>query len=188
MIWISRFAEAASPQRPTDPFCLRCVSDRRGFTILELITAIAIVMVLAALVSVGYRTIAPKVAKVRCLSNMRSIHVSLSSYVTDVGHWPQIPEAADADNESYEKWWMSTLEPFGTTDKVWQCPVMVAGQVKDSDGYLLKMHYIPADFDANPISPRRWPNMPWLVERGNNHGSGALALFPDGATRPFVAH
>jgi type II secretory pathway pseudopilin PulG len=157
-----------------------------AFTIVEVVVAFSILMVLMSLVLFGYRTLMPKVAQAKCLSNLRSLHVSLGSYLADRGHWPQIPEASEESTEAYESWWMAELEPYGGTDNVWKCPVLSAARVEDSSGYELKMHYVPADFDANPISPTRWPNMPWIIERGNNHGSGAIALFPDGSTRPFM--
>lgn len=138
---------------------------------------------MAALANSAWRSIAPKVVAAKCVSNMRNLHVSLNSYVTDIGYWPQIPESQDETEETYEAWWLKELEPFGGTPAVWQCPVLKSKQVTDSTGYVLKMHYVPADFDANPISPRRWPNMPWLLERGNNHGRGALVAFPDGSIR-----
>jgi prepilin-type N-terminal cleavage/methylation domain-containing protein len=160
------------------------LQKKSAFSLLELIAAISILLILAALTNSVWQSFAPKIARAKCLSNMRSLHVSLSSYVTDVGHWPQIPPAVDdAGNEAYEAWWMAELEPFGATDAVWLCPVLKSKRVKDADGYELKMHYVPADFDANPISPRRWPNMPWLIERGNNHGRGSLVAFPDGSIR-----
>lgn len=162
------------------------MTDRSAFTVVELVTTIAILLILAALISVSYKSYAPQIARVKCLGNLRSLHVSLGSYLNDVGRWPQIPESEDTSNEKYETWWLAELAPFGATERVWKCPILTAGRITDSTGYELRMHYVPADFDANPISPRRWSNMPWIVERGNNHGRGALALFPDGATRPFV--
>jgi len=159
---------------------------RNGFTLLELVIGIAILLVLASLIGVAYRTITPRVAKVKCLNNMRQIHVALSSHLNDRNRWPQIPTTLPDTNEAYEAWWIDTLLPYGAEERIWLCPVLKAKRVEDSTGYVLRMHYIPADFDASPMSPRRWPNMPWLVERGNNHGKGSLALFPDGATRPWL--
>jgi len=135
------------------------------------------------LLTTAWVSLAPKIAEVRCTSNIRNIHALLSTYVTDVGHWPQIPLDLDTTEESYESWWLATMEPFGAPEKIWKCPVLSKARVTDADGYELRMHYIPADFDANPISPRRWSNMPWLIERGNNHGRGALIAFPDGSIR-----
>lgn len=157
-----------------------------GFTILELIVSIAILLILASLIATGYRTVAPRVSKARCINNMRQIHVALSNHLNDRNYWPQVPDSVKGNNKSYEDWWISALEPYGTVDEVWLCPVLKALRIKDSSGYQLRMHYIPSEFDASPMSPRRWPNMPWVVERGNNHGSGALALFQDGATRPWL--
>ena len=145
--------------------------------------AMAIILLLATIVTTVWKSISPKLVEARCLSNMRSIHISLSNYLSDVGTWPQIPLDLDTTDQAYEAWWLWTMEPFGAPEKIWKCPVLSKARVTDADGYELRMHYIPADFDANPISPRRWSNMPWLVERGNNHGRGALIAFPDGSIR-----
>lgn len=154
-----------------------------AFTVVEVLVCIAILLILAAMLNTAWVSVAPKVAQAQCFSNMRSIHGSLSTYLTDVGHWPQIPTKSEDNEETYETWWLATLEPYGGVAKVWQCPVLRSRKVQDADGYVLRMHYIPTDFDANPISPRRWSTMPWLIERGNNHGRGALLAFPDGSIR-----
>jgi hypothetical protein len=40
-------------------------------------------------------------------------------------------------------------------------------------------------FDNIPGTARRWPSQPWLVERADAHGSGALICFTDGSIKPF---
>lgn len=156
---------------------------RGGVTLVELLAAVVIMLILAALISAGWETIARQAARTKCLSNMRNLHVALANYVADAGHWPQIPPQVEDDLKTYEEWWIAALQPFGAGEKSWKCPVLESRAVKDADGYRLRMHYIPTDFDANPISPSRWPAMPWLIERGNNHGNGALVDFPDGSIR-----
>jgi type II secretory pathway pseudopilin PulG len=149
--------------------------------VIELCAAIAIVGFLAALVLTGWQTFALQAAKVACMTNMRAIHGALAAARTDLGYWPQVPEFDAGDSESYETWWIAQLEPYGIPEKSWLCPVLMHSRVKDATGYTLRMHYIPTDFDANPISPTRWSTMPWLLEQGNNHGRGALMAFPDGS-------
>ena len=152
-----------------------------GFTIVELVVVIGIMGVLATLVLTNYKGILMRVSKANCINNMRSLHVSFSSYVNDVGYWPQIPQQLAAGESEYEDWWISTMKPYTGSDKVWICPVLRAGRLSSPDGKLCRMHYIPTQFDANRISPTRWPRQPWLIEMGNAHGDGALVLFPDGS-------
>lgn len=148
---------------------------------IELSVAIAIIGLLALLVASNYKGIMMKVAKAKCVGNMRSLHVAFSSYVNDVGYWPQIPEQLASGESDYEDWWINTMQPYTGSEKVWLCPVLTAGHLSSPDGKLLRMHYIPTQFDANRISPTRWPRQPWLIEMGDAHGDGALILFPDGS-------
>lgn len=149
---------------------------------MELIVAMTIFLILAALAVTGYQTIGRQISRMSCINNMRNIHVSLSTYLTDRGHWPQIPTTLADDLSGYETWWITELEPYGSEKKSWLCPVLSKSRIQ-FDGYPLRMHYIPTDFDANPMSPRRWSTMPWLIEQGNNHGRGSLVAFPDGSIR-----
>jgi prepilin-type N-terminal cleavage/methylation domain-containing protein len=155
----------------------------KAFTLIELAVAIAIVGILVLLVSSNYKGIMMKVSKANCISNMRSLHVAFSSFVNDAGYWPQIPEQLASGESDYEDWWIETMEPYTGSEKVWLCPVLKAGRLSSADGRVLRMHYIPTQFDANRISPTRWPRQPWLIEMGDAHGDGALILFPDGAVQ-----
>ncbi len=119
------------------------------------------------------------------MATMRSLHVALSSYVRDVGKWPQEPEELWlAENSApLEDWWFETLGPFGGGEKAWRCPtisrLVARGEEKDTP----RMHYGPTRFDDKPLSPFRWATQPWLVEIGDMHGRGAHIIFPDGSIR-----
>ena len=77
-----------------------------GFSLIELAVTIAIVGLLATLVAMNYKGLMMKVSKANCISNMRSLHVSFSSYVNDVGCWPQVPEELASGESDYEGWWI----------------------------------------------------------------------------------
>lgn len=47
------------------------------------------------------------------------------------------------------------------------------------------IHYTPTMFDDKPGTARRWPTQPWLIERADAHGNGALICFTDGSIKPF---
>ncbi len=151
-----------------------------GFTLLELFISIGIIGILATLTIVGWPKILAYAANARCLGNMRSLHVSLGSYVQDVGHWPQVPE--DIDGPAEEDWWLNELKPYGGTPQVWQCPLIQREVASKSPDGRPKIHYTPTGFDAKPGTPYRW-NQPWLTEIGNAHGHGANMCFTDGSIR-----
>ena len=150
---------------------------------MEVIVAIAILAILAAIVIPNYTKIVRSISKAKCLANMRSLHGSFSSAIQDYGMWPQAPQDLDANTSEYEDFWLNTMKPYVVSQEVWLCPVLKAARITDSAGNPLRMHYIPTQFDANPISPRRWSKQPWLIEMGDAHGSGALVLFPDGSIK-----
>lgn len=159
---------------------MREKSSSCGFTLLEILIAIAIVGVLAVLITANYGRIAQSVAKARCMSNMRAIHVGLESYLQEHRIWPQIPEDQDPFDPRVEDLWIRTLNPYIDRDDIWMCPVLKAAGLEGPHGNVLRMHYMPTRFDANPASPRRYSTQPWLVEMADAHGDGALIAFPDG--------
>lgn len=122
-------------------------------------------------------------AKAKCLANMRGLHVAFSSYVQDKGMWPQLPEPKNGQEHLSDFAWMTMLDSYGASRKLWICPILERGRLKHANGEDIKMHYIPTRFDANRISPHRWSKQPWLIEMGDAHGSGALILFPDGSIK-----
>lgn len=154
-----------------------------AFTVVELVVVIGVLGILTSLLIYNSKGIMMSIARANCISNMRSLHVAFSGYVNDLGHWPQIPQQLTSGESDYENWWIDTMNPYTGTEKVWLCPVLKAGHLSSPGGKLLRMHYIPTQFDANRISPTRWPRQPWLIEMGNAHGDGALILFPDGAVQ-----
>jgi type II secretory pathway pseudopilin PulG len=151
----------------------------------EFVVAAGIIAILAAVI---FKTVAHSVDKseaVRCASNLRSLHTSLSAYVQDKGHWPQEPESVWGanNNATYEDWWMKELEPYGASEQVWQCRTIMRKVTNKSKDKRPRMHYVPTMFDKNPLTPYKWSTQPWLIEIGNMHGVGALICFPDGSIR-----
>ncbi|MBE2203333.1 MAG: type II secretion system protein [Chthoniobacterales bacterium] len=158
----------------------------RGLTMIEVLVSIAIVSILASMVTLAWPRVMASVAAAKCMGNMRSLHVSLGSYVTDTGHWPQLPENLDvsgSNDAAYEDWWLEELKPYGGIPSVWQCPLIQSKiSNKDPDGRP-RIHYTPTPFDEIPSTPFKWPTQPWLVEIGNIHGRGANICFTDGSIR-----
>lgn len=157
-----------------------------GFSLVELLAAIAILMLLAAVVIPNYGRWMTTAAQTRCMANLRSLHVGLGSYLNDNQNiWPQGPPP-DAGGE-WSAFWLRTLEPVGITPKTWQCPSITA-MMRESKGqqfHEASIHYMPTMFDAIPGTAYRWPTQPWLIERADAHGNGALISFTDGSIKPF---
>lgn len=163
-----------------------CRTDR-AFTLIELMISIGIIAVLATMILVGWPRIIAKSEAAHCMGNLRSLQVSLNSYVQDIGHWPQVPPeidvSASANDAPYEDWWLEELKDFGGTEEVWQCPTIKRMVMSKNPDGRPKISYTPTPFDEQAFTPYRWAKQPWLIEIGNMHGHGAFICFPDGSIK-----
>lgn len=164
---------------------------RAGFTVLELLTVMVVIAVLAVLVVGAAEQIRARSERVNCTGNLRNLYAGLSSYLTQFERWPQCPHKLG--NEAYDQWWIDELGKVSINEKTWHCPTLIremqAGPYLEAQGgrksKLKQIHYMPTPFDENPVTPRRWPTQPWLIEIYSGHGDGALMIFPDGSVASF---
>jgi prepilin-type N-terminal cleavage/methylation domain-containing protein len=153
-----------------------------AFTLLELLTSIAIGGLLLGMTVVIADTFVKRAKKARCLSNMRTIHSGLLAYLSDKGHWPQMEEGkVDFTEEEFFGFWVEATEPYGLNQDTWICPMDMRYQgLPDEEKDNYSGSYVVTRFDKNPATPFRW-NQPWAMERGDLHGNGAHILMPDGS-------
>jgi prepilin-type N-terminal cleavage/methylation domain-containing protein len=166
---------------PTRAHAGRCVS-RRGFTFLEVLAALLIVTILGVLLVPNVRRLTAAAQQVVCASQMRSIRLSLDSYLQD--HklvWPQGPPPQEA---GWAAFWLATLKPYDISEGPWQCPV-IRGWVREMDDPEFTLHYVPTMFDPTPNIAHRWATQPWLIEIADAHGKGPLLAFPDGSVKSY---
>lgn len=155
-----------------------------GYTLLELIVVVALVLTLLGVVVPLTSTYMNRAKKAKCLSHMRTIHSGIMSYIQEVGHWPQMEaDKWDHSEEEFFEFWVSITEEHGLNRDTWLCPSDRAlerkmKEAKDKDEYMGS--YIPTRFDEHPATPFRW-NQPWVIERGGFHGKGPHVLMPDGS-------
>ncbi len=117
---------------------------------------------------------------VRCMGNLRNIHVALELDLQDTGHWPQCP--FEMGEDGFDQWWVHELERYHIPLSAWTCPTIMREQhLIDQKPEDIKIHYVPTPFDDSPFTPRRWATQPWLIEIADAHGEGNLMCFPDGA-------
>ena len=160
--------------------------DRReacGYTILELIVVVAMVITLIALAIPITSHYVNRAKKAKCLSHLRTIHSGISAYILEVGHWPQrVKGKGDFDEEKFYEFWIKSTEPYGLNQDTWLCPSDRALERKldspDKPEYWGS--YVPTSFDSAPATPFRW-NQPWVIERAGFHGNGPHVLMPDGS-------
>lgn len=157
-----------------------------AFTLLEILVAIGIVGLIAAIVVPSYETFKERARKAKCMSHMRAIHGGLLGYMTDQGQWPQFPEELvkpGIEEEDIFRFWVTATEPYGVGQDSWVCPSDAALVRKLNQG---RQEYFGSygvtQFDDNVRTPFRW-NQPWAMESANFHGGGAHVLLPDGSVQ-----
>ena len=149
---------------------------RAAFTLIELLAVITIVAVLigvSVLVAGGLRKKAERAA---CSKNLTTLYVALESYLQEHNRWPQIPD--QDEEEKYWESWQKVLARYDVPDKAWMCPTYKRATKEE---FLRLSSYAPTPFDGtSAMTPYKW-NQPWLIEIGDNHGKGPLAIFSDGS-------
>lgn len=156
----------------------------RGFTILELSVAIAIIAILVVLVLGGAAMLRSRAHRLQCMENLKSLYTGVERYRQENDHWPQVgvDPASETGMEQFAAAWVTVLQPFGADAKTWICPEIQ--QLLGNPDYLrpenARIDYIPMSFDNKPLTPHQWPTQPWFIERGDAHGSGNLIIFTDG--------
>jgi prepilin-type N-terminal cleavage/methylation domain-containing protein len=161
---------------------VRQTRREKGFTLLEILVVLLIVAILSLLIIPNYSRIVAAAQEVICASHMRSIRVALGNYLQDHGNvWPQ-PEPG-LEGAPLQKFWFATLQPYGISEKTWQCPTIRHALREEGQTGDFGMHYVPTQFNATPNIANRWTTQPWLIEAANAHGKGPLICFPDGTVK-----
>lgn len=156
-----------------------------AFTLIELLTVICIIAILATLTFPTLQQLRDRSEGILCTGHLQSLHVSFCAYIQDQGHWPQVSTGLDKDASAEQ--WISELKNYGAPKEVWRCPTFERRYAVDPKQFSdnPRIHYIPTQFDANRMTPFKWPTMPWLIEMGDFHGGGNLIIFPDGSIHGF---
>ncbi|MEA3208962.1 MAG: hypothetical protein QOE70_2019 [Chthoniobacter sp.] len=158
---------------------------QRGFTILELVIVLLVIGILAVLLLESFQSFQARAERVRCASNLRSLHIALAAYTQDQGHWPQCPY--EIGNPQFDNWWIREMSRYNLARINWECPTyrrMQSAGVAEKDDEAM-IHYVPTRFDDGQRTPYKWSTQPWAVEVGDFHGDGNLILFPDGSIKGF---
>jgi len=154
-----------------------------AFTLLEVVVVVAVLGILATLLVPAVQPVRERVEQVVCMGNLRTLHVAFGSYVDDHEQWPQCP--TNLDRAAADQFWIGSLQEYGVKPEAWLCPTLMRsihdGPMKG--GEVPHIHYIPTQFDSRPMTPRRWPAMPWLIEIGNMHHNGSLLIRTDGVIK-----
>ncbi len=162
------------------------IPSARAFTLIELLAVLGIIAILSTLIFTALNMVIQQAEKPACMTNMKTLHMALATYLTDNQKWPQVPVGTELDSPEEGAWWRTTLAPYGMGDKTWSCPTLRRlAREKNMEAALKENHYVPSLFDEYPATPFRWPKIPWAMEVGNNHGTGLLLIMMDGSIQPY---
>lgn len=158
-------------------------SRHRAFTLLELLTAIVIILILAVLIVPAVESIRGRVERINCTANLHTLYVGAAAYLQAHGYWPQVnPNLIHDPHHAYDEAWIEALMPYAISRKSWICPTIEheLGGVDYTQPENYRSDYVAMPFDAKAITPTRWSTQPWFVERGNVHGNGNLLILANG--------
>ena len=153
-----------------------------GFTLVELMTVIVIILILAALLIPAISAWKGRTEKARCISNLRGLYLGAANYIQQVGYWPQVSTGL-LKTHQYDAAWIETLRPYGLANENWICPTQQRnmGNPEYNTAKTARADYMATPFPQDHHTPYRWPTQPWFAEKGDFHGTGNLMIFSDGS-------
>lgn len=140
--------------------------NSRAFTLVETLTVVAIIAVLALLTVTGVGALTRRAQDTKCNSNLRQIYLALNAYAMD--HCGEYPAVRDIGPPQVY-WYMALASYAGGKNKVGQnygdsrdiasifrCPGAKADFLAPSDSDIFRT-YVASDFmRANPTSASLW--------------------------------
>ena len=144
----------------------------RGFTLVELLAAVAIVAVLAALLLPAFHSARRDAWRATCLSNQRQIGAALALYLEDFDEtYPNYrfePLGSQQAGDLEKRSWRRALSPYVRDRRVMACPANPDNRAPSYDPEY------PISYAANvAFNPRDYPRLP--VPR-DTAGSGVFGL------------
>lgn len=152
-----------------------------GLTLLEMMTVLVIISILAVLIMPLIGHMRQRADYASCTQNLKGLHVAAANYVTDAKHWPQMNTKLTGKSELALVWY-EIFRPYGIGPINWVCPSAQRG-LNNPDLTKPKnarIDYQSTPFDAEPMTPYKWPTQPWFAETGDFHGDGPLMIFSKG--------
>lgn len=105
------------------PKSIARAKSARAFTLIELLTVIAILGALAAILFPALGAVRTQAKQAQCVSNLRQIGIALAAYAdAHRGAFPETTHGAVSNLEAVS--WIYTLKPYlGNVDEVRLCPL-----------------------------------------------------------------
>ena len=154
-----------------------------GFTLLELTISILVIAIVITMLFPVFGSLRSRSERIRCIANLRSLHVAASLYVQEHKMWPQIAVNSGSSAKDNATQWIDAFQPYGLAQINWICPTIQRSLQSPnfSDPDNTRIDYAASNFDTNQQSPYQYSTQPWFVESADVHGNGNLLIFPDGS-------
>lgn len=150
----------------------------RGFTLLELMTVVVIIGILAVLLLPTLLQYQEKARRVVCMARLKGLYVATTGFLgSNEGKWPRI-QPNMSDDAAFAQQWYDILSNHGLAWQDLTCPSVQRklGSPNVADVKFHRMDFINTFFDDRPGTALKWPNMPWFLERQDMHGGNLVIL------------
>jgi len=98
------------------------ISRKRGFTLIEMLTVIVVIMLLAGLLVPTVMTAKKRAEMTVCGRNLSAIGTAMTMYTSDWnGRYPTLT-GARLITQKLDSPWFELLRPYGIDGKAWKCP------------------------------------------------------------------
>ena len=109
--------------------CQSVRNGRNGFTLVEILVVIAIILILAALIFPNCGMLINRAESVLCTGKLRNLWVTFSNHLDDGTGWPQLPSDIPIGSVAEQQWWLSsTSNSMGLTASDWNCRSIARSQ------------------------------------------------------------
>lgn len=166
------------------PLC----SAHRGFTLVEMLTVIAIIALLAAVLFPVFASSRARGRDATCVSNLKQIGMALKLYGADCGEF--LPLANNRPSEDGSPGLPAVLASYAGDTRIFRCPSDIDDMWKPVDDGGEGTSYDYALGMLNIGMPIQRQDRPWNMENStcplvsdfseNWHTGGANVLFADG--------
>lgn len=140
---------------------------RIGLTLVEVLIAVGIIMVLAAIISFAIRSAADRAKSAACMNNLRQLHTALHLYAGSADD--RLPPAMGRNSSGIQidfAVFKDGLAAFGAEPELWRCP---SDQHQQASRVTLDSFYSPVSFTETSYGIDLEPYEILLGDAGNAH-------------------